>query len=72
MTKHEAFKRAKELRAEGRTVKVVLVQGVATVPGRGLEPVRYYDVRDAEPCGSGWTNDRCTKPLGHSGRHSNE
>jgi hypothetical protein len=23
-------------------------------------------------CGSGWTNDRCTKPLGHRGFHSNE
>ena len=23
-------------------------------------------------CGSGWTNDRCTKKLGHGGRHSNE
>ena len=25
-----------------------------------------------ERCGSGWTNDRCTKPLGHRGDHSNE
>jgi len=24
------------------------------------------------PCGSGWTGDRCTKPLGHKGLHSNE
>jgi len=23
-------------------------------------------------CGSGWTNDRCTKKLGHGGIHSNE
>ncbi len=23
-------------------------------------------------CESGWTGDRCTKPLGHSGPHSNE
>jgi hypothetical protein len=23
-------------------------------------------------CGSGWTNDRCTKRLGHRGLHSNE
>lgn len=24
------------------------------------------------PCGSGWTGDRCTKRIGHKGRHSNE
>ena len=24
------------------------------------------------PCGSGWTGDRCTKKLGHKGKHSNE
>lgn len=23
-------------------------------------------------CGSGWTNDRCTKRFGHRGAHSNE
>lgn len=26
----------------------------------------------AQPCGSGWTGDRCTKTLGHRGLHSNE
>ncbi len=25
-----------------------------------------------QPCGSGWTSDRCSKPLGHKGPHSNE
>lgn len=23
-------------------------------------------------CESGWTGDRCSRPLGHAGRHSNE
>jgi hypothetical protein len=26
----------------------------------------FHDV-----CGSGWTGDRCMKPLGHEGPHSN-
>jgi hypothetical protein len=29
-------------------------------------------VKDVEVCGSGWTNDRCAKPLGHGGLHSND
>jgi len=26
----------------------------------------------SRPCGSGWTNDRCIRELGHGGSHSNE
>lgn len=28
--------------------------------------------RRRERCESGWTGDRCSRPLGHDGRHSNE
>ena len=28
-------------------------------------------VQEPPICGSGWANDRCTFPLGHSGLHSN-
>jgi hypothetical protein len=38
-----------------------------------VSPSTVVDARvQVEACGSGWTNDRCTKPLGHRGIHSNE
>jgi hypothetical protein len=45
MTKKQAIKLARELRTQGKTVKVFKVQGVYTVPGKGIEAFSYYEVR---------------------------
>lgn len=39
----------------------------------GGSPYRITACESLPPsCGSGWTGDRCTLPLGHDGDHSNE
>ena len=41
----EAKKVAAQLRAEGKTVKIYLHQGIYTQPGVGIASYRYYEVR---------------------------
>ena len=38
----------------------------------GSEQQSQYDYPPDSRCESGWTGDRCTLPLFHSGPHSNE
>lgn len=46
-TKKEAFEAARTLKAKGKTVKVFCHSGIATVPGRGIQPFIYYTVQAA-------------------------
>jgi hypothetical protein len=45
MTKAQALKQARRLRAEGKTVKVFEHAAVYTQPGRGLAVAISYEVR---------------------------
>ena len=46
-TKSEAIAAANELRAEGRTVKVMLNRGTYTQPGVGITSFRYYTISES-------------------------
>lgn len=48
MTKSQAIRLAKKLRAEGRNVKVFCESGIYTQPGRGLSTFSHYFVRDMD------------------------
>lgn len=45
MTKQQAIKEARRLRAEGKSAKVMCRSGVYTQPGRGVVPFVEYFVQ---------------------------
>lgn len=45
MTKTQAFQKARQLRAEGKIVKIFRHEGIYTQPGRGIVPFINYEVR---------------------------